>query len=133
MVVIIGILVLFILTLWTGTYLNRRKKEEETGIKHVDSDCCGAHEICEKDTLLNSANEIIYYDDEELDSLAGIKPPDYSVEQIKLISDVFYTLKESDIAGWLRSLQMRQIELPDELKEEALLIVRERRGMQGRG
>lgn len=129
MFVVIGILILFVTTLWVGTYLNRRNQEEEVEIKQVDSECCGAHEVCEKETLLNSTNKITYYDDEELDTLAGIDPQNFSKEQLKLLSDVFYTLKESDVAGWLRSLQMRRIALPEDLIEEALLIVRERRGI----
>lgn len=127
MVTIIGILILFVLTLYVGTYLNRRNQAEEVELKTIDSECCGAHEVCEKESLLTADNKIIYYDDEELDSLAGISPEHFSKEQSNLFSDIFYTLKESDVAGWLRSLQMRQIQLPEDLKEEALLIVRERR------
>jgi hypothetical protein len=54
-------------------------------------------------------------------------PSDYTETQKKQFSEIFYSLKESDVAGWLRSLQLRLIELPAELKEEALMIVRERR------
>ena len=41
--------------------------------------------------------------------------------------DVFYTMRDEDVAGWVRSLQLRGIALPDELKEEVFLIVGERR------
>ncbi|MBR4971111.1 MAG: DUF1015 family protein, partial [Paludibacteraceae bacterium] len=44
-----------------------------------------------------------------------------------LDSNVFYTLKEFDVAGWLKSLQLRGVELPEKIKEEALLIISERR------
>lgn len=90
-------------------------------------ECCGQHAACERDTLLNSRIEIVYYDDEELDVLAGISPDEYTEEQIQALRDVFYTLREQDVAGWLRSLQVRNILLPIELREEALLIVSERR------
>jgi hypothetical protein len=43
------------------------------------------------------------------------------------LTEVFYSLQEKDVSGWLRSLQMRGIELPQQLREEALLIVSERR------
>ncbi|MEA4936811.1 hypothetical protein SDC9_90367 [bioreactor metagenome] len=110
------------------TFLNRKKKQEDVEIKvQIDEECCGAHEVCDRDSLLSSDCEIIYYDDEELDVMANINPSDYTEEQIKQFSDVFYTLKENDVAGWLRSLQLRTIELPSGLKEEALMIVRERR------
>jgi hypothetical protein len=38
-----------------------------------------------------------------------------------------YTMKEEEVAGWCRSLQLRGIEIPDELKDELFLIVGERR------
>ncbi len=91
-------------------------------------ECCGQHLVCERDSLLNSHAKIEYYDDEELDVLAGVSPDDYTEEQVQMLQSVFYTLRESDVAGWVRSLQTRNIELTPELREEALLIVRERRG-----
>lgn len=36
-------------------------------------------------------------------------------------------MKEEEVAGWCRSLQLRNVELPDELKDELFLIVGERR------
>jgi paraquat-inducible protein B len=116
-----GLLMLF-------TFLNRKNKQEEVEINYeMDEECCGAHEVCDKDTLLNPDCVIVYYDDEELDELAEINPAHYTSSQKKEIAAVFYTLKESDVAGWLRSLQLRKIELPEDIKEEALMIVRERR------
>ncbi len=90
-------------------------------------ECCGEHLVCERDSLLTQDPDIEYYDDEELDILSGINTTEYTEEQIKMLQDVFYTLRESDVAGWVRSLQMRNIELTPELRDEALLIVRERR------
>ncbi|MGM9818589.1 MAG: phospholipase [Paludibacteraceae bacterium] len=95
--------------------------------KEIPSDCCGAHEVCERDSLLSKTNQIIYFDDEELDTLSGKDAATYTIEEQKQLEEVFLTLRESDVAGWLRSLQLRNIALPDELKEQALLIVRERR------
>lgn len=89
--------------------------------------CCGEHLVCEKETLLNTSPEIVYYDDEELDQLAGISAEDYTEEQVNLINQVFATMREEDVAGWCRSLQMRNIELPYDIREQALLIVREQR------
>lgn len=93
----------------------------------VDDACCGRHLVCERESLLTTKPEIIYYDDEELDRLAGLSPIDYSEEDINELNDVFSSLQSADVAGWLRSLQMRNIALPDELKDEALMIVAERR------
>ena len=108
-----------------------RKKEEEEGKRsapvEVDDECCGAHAVCERDSLLTKSMQVEYYDDEELDVLAGVPVEEYTEQQIEQLSHVFYTLKERDVAGWLRSLQARNIQLPDALREEALLIVSERR------
>lgn len=124
-------LVLLGLIVLVATYFQRKNKTEETEITEIDivvnGECCGAHEVCEQDSLLNRENKIIYFDDEELDALANVSPTDFSSEQIKQLSEVFFTLKESDVAGWLRSLQLRHIQLPIELREEALMIVSERR------
>ena len=92
-----------------------------------DDGCCGEHLVCERETLLQTNAEIIYYDDEELDILAGIAVEDYTKEQYQMIREVFETLKASDVPGWVRSIQLRNIQLPLDIREEALLIVVERR------
>ena len=94
-----------------------------------DDGCCGEHLVCERETLLQTNAEIIYYDDEELDALVGIAAEDYSQEQYQMIREVFETLKASDVPGWVRSIQLRNIQLPLDIREEALLIVVERRNM----
>lgn len=92
-----------------------------------DSECCGQHLVCEREMLLNTKPEIIYYDDEELDELAGLDPNDFTDQQYEAIASVFHSLKEKDVAGWVKSLQLRNITLPMDLREEALFIVVERR------
>ena len=94
-----------------------------------DDGCCGEHLVCERETLLQTNAEIVYYDDEDLDTLAGIAAEDYTEEQYQMIREVFETLKSSDVPGWVRSIQLRNIQLPLDIREEALLIVVERRNM----
>jgi hypothetical protein len=89
--------------------------------------CCGEHLVCERETLLQTNAEIVYYDDEELDALADTDPKDYTEAQYAQLREVFETLQEADVPGWCRSLQLRRIALPDDIKDEALMIVRERR------
>lgn len=92
-----------------------------------DEGCCGEHLVCERETLLQTNAKIIYYDDEELDALSGRSPEQYSDIEYTALRRVFDTLLERDVPGWVRSLQLRGITLPDDIREEALLIVRERR------
>ena len=92
-----------------------------------DEGCCGEHLVCERETLLQTNAQIEYFDDEELDALIGIAAEDYTQEQYQMIREVFETLKASDVPGWVRSIQLRNIQLPLDVREEALLIVVERR------
>jgi hypothetical protein len=94
-----------------------------------DDGCCGEHLVCERETLLQTNAKVEYYDDEELDTLAGIAAEDYTKEQYQMIREVFETLKASDVPGWVRSIQLRNIQLPLDIREEALLIVVERRNI----
>lgn len=107
-----------------------REQAEDTAPQQAvtdDSGCCGQHLVCERETLLQTNAEIIYYDDEELDSLSGIAYTAYTDRQADMIREVFRTMQEKDVPGWCRSLQLRNIQLPEDVREEALLIVRERR------
>jgi succinate dehydrogenase flavin-adding protein (antitoxin of CptAB toxin-antitoxin module) len=96
----------------------------------VDEECCGQHETCEKDSLLAAVSKgIEYYNDEELDRFRGRSSDDYSNEEVEEFREVMLTCKDDEVAGWCRSLQLRGIELPDDLKDELFLIIGERRTM----
>ena len=75
-------------------------------------ECCGQHETCEKDSL---------------DEYRGTPSDQYTAEQVEEFRDVLFTMREDEVAGWVRSLQLRAVELPDELKDEVFLIIGERR------
>lgn len=137
-ILIISLIALAVVAAVAGTIRNRRlQKKVESGeldampeVKEVDQECCGQHEVCEKDSLLAAVSKKIeYYDDEELDRYIGVSPDAYTPEQEDEFRDVFYTMQSEDVAGWVRSLQLRGIALPEGIKDEVLLIVRERRGM----
>ncbi len=97
-------------------------------ITQVDADCCGQHSTCEKDSLIAAVSkQVEYYDDEELDRFIGRTAEEYNDEECDEFRDVLYTTKDDEVAGWVRSLQLRNIELPDTLKDEVFLIIGERR------
>ena len=86
------------------------------------------HMTCERDSLLAAVStSIVYYDDEELDAYKGISSTDYDERTTDEFRDILITLDADDVAGWVRSLQLRGIELPEELKPEVFLIVEESR------
>ena len=137
-VILITILLLGALTALFFGYLRNRKiqKKIDSGeltefpsIKQIqDMQCCGQHETCEKESLLAAVSkQIEYYNDEELDRYQGCPSDCYTDEEVDEFREVLYTMQEEEVAGWVRSLQLRGVELPDDLKSEVFLIVGERR------
>lgn len=89
--------------------------------------CCGAHEVCENESLLASNTKIIYFADEELDEFKDRDAESYTSEEIEMFEEVFFTLRENELVDWLKSLQLRHVPLPPAIKEQALMIIAERR------
>lgn len=110
---------------------SRRSKESNGGEeqKQMADDCCGAHEVCESDSLLSSSDKVEYYEDEELDAFKEKSADSYNDDQIEQFREVLITLKEREVAGWLKSLQIRGVNPPEIIREEALMIVADRRGV----
>ena len=125
-ILIISLVLLGVIALIAGIIRNKRlQKKIEKGeldrmpeVKEVDVECCGQHEVCE------------YYDDEELDQFIGRAGDAYTEEETEMFRDVLYTTLDVEVAGWIRSLQLRGIELPDDLKDEVFLIIGERRNVE---
>ena len=47
-----------------------------------DMECCGQHEVCERDSLLAAVSkEIEFFDDEELDRFRGRSSSDYDEDE----------------------------------------------------
>ena len=135
-ILIIALFALAIVAAVAGLIRNKRlQRQVERGeiealpdINPADMECCGQHEVCEKESLLAAVSQKIeYYDDEELDRYIGTPSNGYTAEQEDEFRDIFYTMHEDDVAGWVRSLQLRGIALPDNIKDEVVLIVGERR------
>ena len=92
-----------------------------------EGECCGLHIVCEKDSLSPFTREADYYDDEELDRFRGRDADSYSPEETEEFRDIMLTMRVDEIAGWVRSLSVRGVTLPSEIREEVLLIVGEAR------
>ena len=114
--VLVGIVLLF-------TWLSKSDNKEEEPMKEVDADCCGAHEVCELD-LNKLSEEIVYFEDEDLDKFSTREEGSYGDEEIDEFRDVLYTLRKNEIADWLHSLELRKILIPVELKQETLDLMK---------
>lgn len=102
-------------------------QEAQTPVKRsaiADMQCCGQHAVCEKKTLLAAMNtDIEYYEDEELDRFKGTAPDSYNEAAVDEFREVLYTMRPTEVEGWLHSLQLRGVELPDPLKDEAYMLI----------
>ncbi|MDR0939447.1 MAG: phospholipase [Mediterranea sp.] len=107
-----------------GRKVERGELERMPEVKEVDVACCGQHEICERKSLLAAVSKKIeYYDDEELDTYQGRTADSYTEAETEQFREILYTTRDEEVAGWVRSLQLRGIELPDELKDEVFLFL----------
>ncbi|MDO5523803.1 MAG: phospholipase [Bacteroidia bacterium] len=137
--ILASIIVFFILALYLSNSIQRRKgntRERETPLPPIDvrtkeekdSGCCGAHEVCEKDSLIAAfKEEPEYFDDEELDRFHFRDSAGYSDKEVEEFREVFYTIVDEEKPRWVRSLQLREIAIPDQIKDEIVLIVSDMR------
>ena len=134
---IYGLITLGVIAFILGILRNRAlKRKLERGeinempqIKQIeDMECCGQHEVFEKESLLAAiSKDIEYYNDEELDRFRGKESEDYTSDEIEEFREVLFTMRDDEVAGWVRSLQLRSINLPDDIKNDVYLIVGELR------
>jgi hypothetical protein len=62
MLALILLLVVFGFVLLIFTYLNLRNKPDDSEVTvQIDEECCGAHVVCERDTLLITDNKIKFH------------------------------------------------------------------------
>ena len=89
-------------------------------------ECCGEHEVCEKGKIKRALRtDIEYFDDEELDRYRGTASDEYDDEAVEELREVPYTMYPSEIEDWLKSLELREVALPDALKDELFMLLRQ--------
>lgn len=131
-VLILSLIALGAIAAALGIYLQRRNSGGEPPEIHEASPagCCGQHAVCEKESLLAAVSrEIEYYDDEELDRFVGRSDDQYSDSEAAEFEEIFSTMRSEDVAGWIRSLQLRGVALPLQLRDDILLVIEERRSL----
>ena len=91
-----------------------------------DAVCCGKHTVCEKQRLAEAmTRQIEYFEDEDLDRFAGRSSDSYSDDEIEEFRYVLDTMRPDEVRDWAESLQVRSIELPDQLKDEVCMMMEE--------
>lgn len=136
--IFIGIIFFFIVALYVSNTIQRKKgntEERETpeplikiNINGETDGCCGAHDVCDQDTLIAAfVEEPEYFDDEELDRFKLRDSSGYSEAETDEFREVFYTIIDEEKPRWIRSLQLREISVPNQMKDEVVLFVNELR------
>ena len=127
-----GAIVIFILILAVGAivvgglqfFFSSKNDGYVVTTKPTCDTCNGEDSRCEQECLMEAATKPIeYYDDEELDRFA-LRPSDsYTDEEAEEFREVLYTMKPDDVKGWNRSLILRGINVPNQIKDELTLMV----------
>lgn len=106
------------------------RSEEVSSVQPETKDCgtcnsCdGGGGKCLQERILEQAvAEPEYFDDEELDEYKGRPSDCYTNEEAALFAEVMYTMRREEVPDWLASLTLRGINLPDQLKDEAVMLV----------
>ena len=86
--------------------------------------CNGEDTRCEQECMMEAATrEVEYYDDEELDRFKGRPSDCYTDDEAELFREVLLSMPQSDAKGWNRSFILRGINVPDQIKDELLLMI----------
>lgn len=86
--------------------------------------CDGDNARCMNECMLEaSVKDIEYYGDEELDCYRGRASSDYSDDEAEEFREVMMTMREDEVEGWQRSLTLRGVNVPDQIKDEMMIII----------
>lgn len=87
------------------------------------SSCDGTNVKCEQVCQMEAATKPAeYYDDEELDAFRGRRSDEYNDEEAAMFAEVLETLRPDEVRPWSRSLIVRGINMPDQIKDEFIAL-----------
>ena len=99
--------------------------DEPIKVAQICATCDGTPTTkCEQDCMMEASTKPIeYFDDEELDSFIGRPAESYTDDEAEQFSDVLYTMRQDEVAAWCRSLNLRGIQLPNQIKDEVVMMI----------
>lgn len=116
---LLGVLVAF----W---HLFSGHKDEDSPVVQSDgcATCNGDNDRCEQECMLEAAvKPVEYFDDEELDRFKGRPSDSYTDEETDQFEYILNTMRPEEVSAWRRSLSLRGIEVPDQLKSELMILL----------
>ena len=103
-----------------ATRLQGNGKDEAGGVNAPTSQCgtCdGTNSKCEQECMMEAAvKPVEYFDDEELDRYRGRPSDAYTDEEAEEFADVMYTMRPEEVSDFNRSLILRGVNVPDQIK-----------------
>ena len=128
-IILIGILVIVGMGVIVGasTLISRHNSTEPDVVAPAAGDCAtcsGINDDCEQTCMMEAATkEVEYYDDEELDRFKGKESSEYTDDEAEEFSEVLYTMRPDEGKGWNRSLLLRGINVPNQIKDDLITMI----------
>ena len=86
--------------------------------------CDGNNSKCEQECMMEAAvRPVEYFDDEELDKYKGRPSDAYTDEEADEFAEVMYTMRPEEVRDWNRSLILRGVSVPDQIKDELIAMM----------
>lgn len=125
-IIIIGIVAIVALgiVVMIGTKIFSGNDEEPIVVPKGDcSTCDGTNAKCEQVCQMEAATKPAeYFDDEELDDFKGRPSDKYNDNEAAMFFEVLETLRPEEVRPWGRSLIVRGINMPDQIKDEFITL-----------
>lgn len=123
----IGSLLILAIIAAIATKLTKKKEGEPDVVMPTSGDCSscdGTDDKCEQVCMMEAAVKgVEYYDDEELDRFRGRPSDQYTDEEVEEFATILYTMHPHEVKGWNRSLILREINLPNQIKDELIAMI----------
>lgn len=121
------VIILIGLGLVVGAYTFLSRSHNDDGHIEVTPTCAtcdGNNAKCEQECMMEAAiKEIEYFDDEELDAYKGRAADAYTDDEVEEFREVLYTMRPEEVKDWNRSLILRGVNLPNQLKDEVIMMI----------
>ena len=124
-VLILSLLVLGVLAAVWSRVSSSGDDDTDAIVTRTTCDTCkGEDTRCEQECMMEAATrEVEYYDDEALGRFKGLPSDCFTVDEAELFREVLLTMTQSDAQSWNRILILRGINVPDQIKDELLLMI----------
>lgn len=120
-IILFSIAIITVIIFLIQTFINRGNRTDEEEHHHDGENgvCCGRHTVCSH----GYEKKDLYFDDEELDRFKDKPYNEYTDNDIEEFRNILYTMKREEVDLWVKCLEQRHIEIPEQIKDEILLIL----------